>query len=192
MKFITVLLTALMLSVSSLANAGLIVDLVGDKDCFGTNLVCTEGASILGASAGLSDPYWQDNNGAYVDITYNHLYDLNGESASSASLEILSTYLADFRGPWDVFFNNSLIGQFATVNANIVVKHTFNIDTSLLTGNDTVFLKINSPTRNDGYWLDYAELTISTTSSSIPEPSTLAIFALGMIGLASRRFKKLS
>jgi len=27
---------------------------------------------------------------------------------------------------------------------------------------------------------------------SVPEPSTLAIFALGMIGLASRRFKKLS
>jgi hypothetical protein len=24
----------------------------------------------------------------------------------------------------------------------------------------------------------------------VPEPSTLAIFALGMIGLASRRFKK--
>jgi hypothetical protein len=26
----------------------------------------------------------------------------------------------------------------------------------------------------------------------VPEPSTLAIFALGMIGLASRRFKKQS
>jgi hypothetical protein len=31
-----------------------------------------------------------------------------------------------------------------------------------------------------------------TTSVSVPEPSTLAIFALGMIGLASRRFKKQS
>ena len=28
--------------------------------------------------------------------------------------------------------------------------------------------------------------------SKVPEPSTLAIFALGMIGLASRRFKKQS
>jgi hypothetical protein len=34
------------------------------------------------------------------------------------------------------------------------------------------------------------DVVISTTS--VPEPSTLAIFALGMIGLASRRFKKQS
>jgi hypothetical protein len=27
-------------------------------------------------------------------------------------------------------------------------------------------------------------------TTSVPEPSTLAIFALGLIGLASRRFKK--
>jgi len=31
---------------------------------------------------------------------------------------------------------------------------------------------------------------IPQLTSSVPEPSTLAIFALGMIGLASRRFKK--
>jgi hypothetical protein len=31
---------------------------------------------------------------------------------------------------------------------------------------------------------------IDATAASVPEPSTLAIFALGMIGLASRRFKK--
>ena len=35
-----------------------------------------------------------------------------------------------------------------------------------------------------------AEFAMSSTS--VPEPSTLAIFALGMIGLASRRFKKQS
>jgi len=33
---------------------------------------------------------------------------------------------------------------------------------------------------------------IITQTSEVPEPSTLAIFALGMIGLASRRFKKQS
>ena len=32
----------------------------------------------------------------------------------------------------------------------------------------------------------------SSHVNSVPEPTTLAIFALGMIGLASRRFKKLS
>jgi len=33
---------------------------------------------------------------------------------------------------------------------------------------------------------------IDSTTVNVPEPSTLAIFALGMIGLASRRFKKQS
>ena len=32
----------------------------------------------------------------------------------------------------------------------------------------------------------------SQRQTQVPEPSTLAIFALGMIGLASRRFKKQS
>lgn len=35
-------------------------------------------------------------------------------------------------------------------------------------------------------------LAINGSTISVPEPSTLAIFALGMIGLASRRFKKQS
>jgi hypothetical protein len=34
--------------------------------------------------------------------------------------------------------------------------------------------------------------TVPAAPPSVPEPSTLAIFALGMIGLASRRFKKQS
>jgi hypothetical protein len=36
------------------------------------------------------------------------------------------------------------------------------------------------------------ELTLHGETTSVPEPSTLAIFAFGMIGLASRRFKKQS
>lgn len=38
-----------------------------------------------------------------------------------------------------------------------------------------------------GAWLVAAT---PTTGTSVPEPSTLAIFALGIMGLASRRFKK--
>jgi hypothetical protein len=34
--------------------------------------------------------------------------------------------------------------------------------------------------------------TYNLTSTGVPEPSTLAIFALGMIGLASRRSNKQS
>ncbi|MCJ8321967.1 MAG: PEP-CTERM sorting domain-containing protein [Colwellia sp.] len=40
-----------------------------------------------------------------------------------------------------------------------------------------------------GSWIFKADEPITGTAN-VPEPSTLAIFALGMIGLASRRFKK--
>jgi hypothetical protein len=35
-------------------------------------------------------------------------------------------------------------------------------------------------------------LGVPSTITDVPEPSTLAIFALGLIGLASHRFKKQS
>ncbi len=41
-----------------------------------------------------------------------------------------------------------------------------------------------------GVGYGHGSLTIEKLSVDVPEPSTLAIFALGMIGLASRRFKK--
>jgi len=40
----------------------------------------------------------------------------------------------------------------------------------------------------DNYW----KAVLVRNASPVPEPSTLAIFALGMMGLASRRFKKQS
>lgn len=43
-----------------------------------------------------------------------------------------------------------------------------------------------------GFALYREHVEPSQTASDVPEPSTLAIFALGMIGLASRRFKKQS
>lgn len=37
----------------------------------------------------------------------------------------------------------------------------------------------------------YEKVVFTTSAIEVPEPSTLAIFALGIMGLASRRFKKL-
>ncbi len=43
-----------------------------------------------------------------------------------------------------------------------------------------------------GYRSSWTGVAMVRSGFSVPEPSTLAIFALGMIGLASRRFKKQS
>jgi hypothetical protein len=47
-------------------------------------------------------------------------------------------------------------------------------------------------TSSDGVYDGAAEMEFWGNVTDVPEPSTLAIFALGMIGLASRRFKKKS
>jgi len=43
-----------------------------------------------------------------------------------------------------------------------------------------------------GFWVKFDAAQSRGTPSEVPEPSNLAIFALGMIGLAFRRFKKQS
>jgi len=47
------------------------------------------------------------------------------------------------------------------------------------------------PIRANRYY-NYIDFTKIDSNVEVPEPSTLAIFALGMMGLASRRFKKQS
>ena len=55
----------------------------------------------------------------------------------------------------------------------------------------SVILDVKSNWGDSTYWSMH-EVGFNQVTSEVPEPSTLAIFALGMIGLASRRFKKQS
>jgi len=52
-----------------------------------------------------------------------------------------------------------------------------------------VFSEYNTPTGTIGTY-SHGLITQFKIATDVPEPTTLAIFALGMIGLASRRFKK--
>ncbi len=51
-------------------------------------------------------------------------------------------------------------------------------------------LKIHISTDATSDWEEIDAVQLSGFTATVPEPSTLAIFALGMIGLASRRFNK--
>jgi hypothetical protein len=67
-----------------------------------------------------------------------------------------------------------------------------NIDKVALANNYDYHWLTNSVQQNNSTMLVRAASVVTSPTTSVPEPSTLAIFALGIIGLASRRFKKKS
>jgi hypothetical protein len=166
-----------------------VVSLVGDRDCFGLEGSCPDGptAPMLPIQEA-EDPSFMDMDSQAQGITYNHSYDLAGQTALGATLEIRTSQLADNRGPWGVFFNGEEVGSFAVQSGDFIVTYVFSIAFDLLTGDDEVYLAINMPTITDGYVIDYSELTVETAVSQVPIPGALPLFfsALAALGFLSR------
>jgi hypothetical protein len=174
----------LFLSLSNFANAGLIGDSV--------TIQSTSGILDVIVSAGIettindSFSYGSLNTDDYIeiDITDNSI-DLNLVGASgfywgSSPLIIDFIGLNNFSNPLEHIVLTSLIAD-VSLGANV----------SLLDSNDLRIsfanLEGNSILNNNN-----ARVSIGLAVSEVPEPTTLAIFGLGLIGLASRKFKKQS
>jgi hypothetical protein len=119
---------------------------------------------------------WSNAPFTDFDITFAGMGQ-NTATASSAQSPARGTWeLWTFT--WDVVSNSSFIGNALSFNATALNPGSSN---GALDGVG------DSSTLGDGFLVDYKGPT-----SAVPEPSTLAIFALGLMGLASRRFKKKS
>jgi hypothetical protein len=59
-------------------------------------------------------------------------------------------------------------------------------------GDDEDLCKTTVGSYFEGSYMVEYHYNAPTLATALPEPTTLAIFTLGMIGLASRRFKKQS
>lgn len=82
----------------------------------------------------------------------------------------------------DIDLGSMSIGYSAAgISGNHSINPLFNYDNNL-----SFFIAMNTP--NERHQINY--LSVQSATQSIPEPSTLAIFALSIIGLASRKFKK--
>lgn len=201
-------LFSMVLLVSGYVNAG-IISTIGtsgsDFRCLGTAGGCGQTFGQTFTVTGL-DTYLDDlglvlsrvDNGP-LNVQFK-LYSWNGSNISGASL-FQSSVLS---------VNNS-ISQLYTfdTNVNLVSGNQYMalFDTSGI-GNTTApasgFTSISNAsyaggsffwerTSGNGVWNSSGGDTLfaaNLTTASVPEPSTLAIFALGFMGLVARRFKK--
>jgi len=164
-------------------------------------LLLTAGCYTNIANAGIIDITGQDSDGIVNQVNYTELdlglldsitFDLNIEHFSSSwgsetniSLtHIDSGFNINFDGGNDFGWTTnsgsfSFVGTFAVVGGPANIAGAWTVD-------------LYEDFDDSGVDATFRESTIRLNAVDVPEPSTLAIFALGMIGLASRRFKKQS
>lgn len=183
-KMLKAALAGLVLSVSSIANAGLITfdgNGVMSNDYtdsyIGIGDTYTQGGFIL--SVGLGDHFDSMNSSG-----------LSWHNGSANANYDNWAYLTYSGGLFDLFSFN-----FTQYSGDVLYSNTYG-PVSLGIGSHTVNALSQSwvafsPSGNGSSDFNFLTIdNISAAASAVPEPSTLAIFALGIMGLASRRFKK--
>jgi hypothetical protein len=201
-KFLKMAFAGLVLVVSGFVNAGLIMTIQPSADESKTyfivewdSLAGTDVTSIINLpthnpitqiSQGSSSALWNlwRNVGDYKTNVSNEFFLRTGSTSYSSNLAGAGLYLDNDSG---------LEGDdFGLVFDDFIIppSGSFIIEVSTYTGGFTSLWNLGTYTNNPN-------VTIVVTkdafiASAVPEPSTLTIFALGLIGLASRRFKKQS
>jgi hypothetical protein len=199
-----VIVCVLMFGIAGGVNAD-VASLVGDKDGFGL-----AGAPAVPASGDWTDfggTYPMDNRTAgdplFTDywyfeqsegplsspISWVHAYSLDGAPVA-ATLYLNEAGMSDDRGPWDVAFNGTSIGQIGVFPSSDELAFrllSFAVPTGLLTGSDTVTLTYLDQ-QGEGFAINFSELAIRTTAA-IPAPGAILLGTLGagMVGWMRRR-----
>jgi len=179
-------------------------------------IIDTAGSSISAANTSALDSYI-NNGGKSIISHYNYdsnsnltnAFDVTSTSSLNSPLDVhlWNSSHSIFNGVNGLFDYSDRAGdngdKFGTINGAVALAGF----TSTITPNDAAIVLGNGGNTIANGWLFWdADITANNTrlvanqvdfllngsATDVPEPSTLAIFALGMIGLASRRFKKQS
>ncbi|WP_299082314.1 PEP-CTERM sorting domain-containing protein [uncultured Paraglaciecola sp.] len=192
-KMLKAALAGLVLSVSSFANAGLITfNFNGADNDLASVIKTVNGVTLTASSFSPDSLSTADADGLCISgggeiasfcgslndltLTFSHAvklisYEVGYLSTGNSGANILFTQGLNFSLQSNFVDENTdnFTNQF-----NVVGNQSINVSASNLGGNGS---------------LQFRQITIDD-SVNVPEPSTLAIFALGLMGLASRRFKK--
>ena len=191
MKFLKAALVSTVLVVSSFANATLI-----DFDGFSSGVfnsgtedgftIIVDAGSTLGTSGLYLGPFDGVNSLHHLDPMQSGVTLENGGLFTFASLQTGS-----------IFGDAGLMTLTGSLSGGVVGVDTFsplNGFYSLLSAVNLAGITIDSLHIDMGTAIagpvHIDSIVLETYSTSVPEPSTLAIFALGLIGLSSRRFNK--
>jgi len=168
-------LASLILSVSGFANAGLITDweIIGNGVISSTELAQDNWVINYNNDGALYSGDWTVSATAIEDGDFTFDWSLIGHHSwyqSQVKLTAFSVSGSELLASGKSGFNFSETYTFTNIEANETFG--FNIH---------------------GYHYDSSRMMHGEmTLAQVPEPSTLVIFALGIMGLASRRFKKQS
>jgi hypothetical protein len=195
-RYLKTTMAAVLLSVSGLANAGLIeidFDDLSNGTVVGNNYL-TQGVSFVDASitsiplAGISAPNGINRLGSYNFDQNNPITAIFSTLVSSVSLSGYDVGSAGFiMKAYDMQVGGNLLQTVSFVGPDIGIgtNHTLSLNIGGIRRVEFSQILVGG---GDGVVFD----NFSFNTAEVPEPSTLAIFALGIMGLASRRFKKQS
>ncbi len=205
-KLFTPIVLGLITLISNVANAGLITgtgDISTDSNLVGGTVIDFESSS-LGSFPSLIDGNVTITSNGFFEISNNHAGQFNttGQYLENGSDFTPSTWYFDFAVAVDVFaFNMGAHDESWSLSVFNGANLLETIEITAVGGSELgqYYGIYNSGitraelSNNGGDWVMIDNLTyIEQDQVEVPEPSTLAILALGMMGLASRRFKKQS
>lgn len=209
-KFLKYVLLSTACTFGSFANAGLIVDTADDSFIdastglewmdFGIN----NHLSYNGVVAQLPTTYseWRlATESEVVDLWHNAFFGDSAVSRESSTAHEYSSYRAlngrsgasAFADEFSAMSTNMFgfaLGWFADTTGGL--SYAYFQDNNIRFDTDVATVYGRNISYSGYEQAQHPYYSTLLVRSSVPEPSTLAIFALGMIGLASRRFKKKS